>query len=542
MEVRNMKKNRIKASDVLRLLCLLFVLAFGFATIVATGGGGGGGGSTSSSTGPGSVAVLVADGPADDFVGITICVSEVSLIPPEGSGRSPVSIFETDPPDCHQIELLEYRDRDFLLTLKRRVPPGTYAKVRMKVEWIQSNGGPIPCDKWEIKLPSGRIDLNPRQPFTVKSGEILSVRLDIDANKSINLHPAGKSEKCIFRPVVFVDIEPMKIRQRCPLVVKGTIIEVIDRNNDGIVEGFKLNLGGRRGDLDVRLARDTAVFDDEGFPLPSFATTDDLARGDYVWARGDLDEEGDLNASQVVVGDVLLVKGTAQNSLNPLGVFPLFLDPNQALTGGSVDVRVFRESSLFFGCDTEAGFDDIQRGVGARVVGKYSVEDAQLRAAVLFLNPEEISGEIISVADQDEGKDITIIQAGGNSVTVFVPMYALMKLRGDGEVPMSLLCEGRRVTVAVDPEKILTAQKVVVEEDIREGAVDAIDESAGILTIDGQTVFVQQFATIQDQRGTEDVLVELDEIRIGDTVKYFGLTACQGESGFHAFVILIVER
>jgi hypothetical protein len=364
--------------------------------------------------------------------------------------------------------------------------------------------------------------------------------LDIDANKSINLHPAGQSGKCIFRPVVFVDIEPMKMRQRCPLVINGTIIEVIDRNDDGIVEGFKLNLGGRRGVLDVRLVRDTVVFDDEGFPLPSFATTDDLARGDNVWVRGELEEGGDLTASQVVIGDVLVVKGTAQDSLNSSGVFPLFLDPNQALTGGSIDVRVFRESPLFFGCDTEASFNDIQRGVRARVVGKYAVGDAELRAAVLFLKPEEISGLIVSVADQDGGKDLTIEQAGGNLVTVFVPIYAVIKLRGDGRVPMSLLCDGRRVTVALDPEKVLTAQKVVVEEDVLVGTVDAIDESAGTLTIDGQTVFVQPFATIQDQRGTEDDFVEFDEIGIGDNLKCFGLTACPGESGFHAFVILIV--
>jgi hypothetical protein len=282
------------------------------------------------------------------------------------------------------------------------------------------------------------------------------------------------------------------------------------------------------------------VFDDEGLPLPSFATTDDLARGDNVWVRGDLDEGGDLYASQVVIGDVLVVKGTAQDSLDFEGVFPLFLDPNQALTGGSVDVRVFRESSLFFGCDTEASFNDIQRGVGARVVGKYALGDAQLRAAVLFLKPEEISGKIFSVADQDEGKDLTIQQTGGNLVTVFVPIYAVIKLRGDGRVPLSLLCEGRRVTIALDPEKVLTAQKVVVEDVVRVGTVIAIDESARTLTVDGQTVFVQPFATIQDQRGTEDVLVEFDEIVIEDELKYFGLPACPGETGFHAFVILIV--
>jgi len=49
-----------------------------------------------------------------------------------------------------------------------------------------------------VKLPSGKIDLNPRGDFEVTAGATLSIRIDIDADKSIKLHQAGQSGKCIF--------------------------------------------------------------------------------------------------------------------------------------------------------------------------------------------------------------------------------------------------------------------------------------------------------------------------------------------------------
>ena len=81
----------------------------------------------------------------------------------------------------HEINLLELRDEDFLLTLKKRVPAGWYSKIRLEVKDTWAECGP--CD--DFKLPSNRIDLNPRGEFQVRSGQTLSIRLDIDANKSI---------------------------------------------------------------------------------------------------------------------------------------------------------------------------------------------------------------------------------------------------------------------------------------------------------------------------------------------------------------------
>ncbi len=123
-------------------------------------GGGGGGGSddlgTSSAGESGNVALFVADGPADDYDEITICVTKVSLIPADRNpNQSPVEIYESD--NCLEINLLDLRDEDFLLTVKKRVPAGWYSKIRLEVEDIWAESGP--CDTF--KLPAAESILTP---------------------------------------------------------------------------------------------------------------------------------------------------------------------------------------------------------------------------------------------------------------------------------------------------------------------------------------------------------------------------------------------
>jgi hypothetical protein len=64
-----MNKNRDAFRKLVRLIGLTIVVVAGLASIIATGGGGGGGdgGGVSSSGGTGSVALYVADGPADSY-------------------------------------------------------------------------------------------------------------------------------------------------------------------------------------------------------------------------------------------------------------------------------------------------------------------------------------------------------------------------------------------------------------------------------------------------------------------------------------------
>jgi hypothetical protein len=169
---------------------LIVLLTVGISLISCGGGGGGSSGVTTSSTGTGSVSVLLADSPTDEYQNIWIRIHEVSLIPVNDG--EPVVIFQSTA--GLRVDLLEYQDEDYLLKVKRDVPAGQYSKIRLQVSDIEVTPKPgmnPPCTSLDIKLPSGKIDLNPREPFTVSQGGNLSIRLDIDANKSINLHQAG---------------------------------------------------------------------------------------------------------------------------------------------------------------------------------------------------------------------------------------------------------------------------------------------------------------------------------------------------------------
>ena len=177
------------------------------------------GGSSPVTAQTGTVAVFVKDGPSDEFAQIWVTITQVELLPVSGS---PVVIYD-NPSGC-RIDILDYRDEDFLLKIHRSVPAGQYSKIRLRVtniELVPTAGSAIGSDI-EVKLPSGKIDLNPRDPFTVTPGGTLSMRLDMDANKAIHVHPS-KPGWYIFRPVVFVDIETGYPAAICPKLVHGTI-------------------------------------------------------------------------------------------------------------------------------------------------------------------------------------------------------------------------------------------------------------------------------------------------------------------------------
>jgi len=546
------------AQKVLRYVALSLVVLVGLASILATGGGGGGTGSTgstSTSAGTGSVALLMGDGPADDYEHIYLYVTKVSLLPADGASQGSVVIFQSASPVGHRVDLLAYRDEDFLLGVKGDVPAGRYAKIRLEVNRIEAVGGT--CDLELIKLPSGKIDLNPQSPFEVVAGEALAIRLDVDANKSINLHPAGTSGKCIFRPVVFVDVKPVTVPRPCPLNVTGTITALLDRDQNRTTDGFLLDLTGPRGALEVRLGATSRVFDADGLP----ATPAVLAQGQEAWVNGRLDPDGHLQALVVVVGIVLTVDGTAQDGVNTVvvpqptvqgitgvGVFPFLPDAGQSFVGGPVNVALFENYSVVFrGCDAQVGWSAIARDVPARVVGKFATSPAdELRAAVVFVKQMEVTGEVVAFTDATEGRYLSVRTDSGVVKIVLVPKTTPIFLEGDGTVPLDLVCTGRTVRIVVDPDATpLTATQVKVQADVLEGTVTGISGGNTLrIKPNGQTeeiyVHVRDEATIIDQRGDDDRLLSFGNIQVDDKVKMFGLGPGPCNSISEAFVILVV--
>jgi len=528
----------MKRHTVLGVLAVLALLVPLAALLLSCGGGGGGssGGGTSSATpGTSSVSVLLADGPADAYDQILITITEVSLIP-EGQDGQPVVIFQNS--QGVQVNLLDLRDDNFLLAVRKDVPAGTYAKIRLAISDIKAKGKPranAPCDGQDIKLPSDKIDLVPDKPFTVSSGGNLVIQLDMDANKSLNLHEAGKSGKCIFRPVVFVDIkEAGALARRCPKIVSGSIVAFIP--SSGTRTGFTLALEHGRGDLEVHVSNDTSIFDADG----TFVNIGSLEAGQEVKVRGSLNESSILEASVVVVGDVLNLNGTVDSPVTNNRFS--FTTANGEEIQGTYDVTIVGgETLILMDCDTEVGPDAIQAGMNAQVIGK--LIGTELQAVTILLKPSEVSGEITVVTNLLNGKNVTIHQANGSDVVVFVPSNTPVYLEGDGPFPMNQLCANRDVRVLLDPKKQaqLTATVVYVEGEKQEGVVSLIDTPARTLTLIGvsQVIEVPEGADIIDMRGKDPLWVDFSKIKSSDYVVCYGWAPCSGGGDFTAVSVLI---
>ena len=97
----------------------LFFIHFFLCIILfaACGGNGGSGTRSNSSQNTGSVALFLADGPADVYDAIYIWVKEVSLLPNEDNGGDPVIIYESEDPNGYRLNLLDYTDNDFLFPI-----------------------------------------------------------------------------------------------------------------------------------------------------------------------------------------------------------------------------------------------------------------------------------------------------------------------------------------------------------------------------------------------------------------------------------------
>jgi hypothetical protein len=537
-------------SKLWRIVVLFLTTSFA-AGLLLGGCSGGGGGSDSGAalnTGSGTAALFLADGPADEYEKIWITICKVSLIPAENNpNQSEVVLYESD--RCFEVNLLELRDEDLLLSIKKRVPAGYYSKIRLVIDDIWSEGGP--CDEPDkyFKLPSGKIDLNPRGGIYVKSGATLALRLDIDANKSINLHEAGNSGKCIFRPVVFVDVETIIAPQRCPRILIGDIARLIKDPRTQEIEGFYLDLIGERGLITVRLSDDprnpTIIFGKDGFRVRRTA----LEPGQRVRVRGKLKPGGDLTASVVIIGDVLNLKGTAADEVTN-DRFPLNLDPGQVLTGTQVPVEITPATLILTGCDQEVGDDAIQRGRRARVIGKYDVDLDVLRAVAIFLETQRIVGDLTNIERAGNGVNLTIVDDEANEHIVYLPEKTPVYLQGDGEVELGLLyqlitnCDSKRVTVDLNPEiREPTAKEVRVHQDRAYGEVVNIFDDRVLLLDNDKLVKIQEGATILLNTKNFDVPVDFDAILVGDRLTLFGLSDCVAPRGiqFYSFIVLINE-
>jgi hypothetical protein len=359
---------------------ILLVVAGIFLFIISSSCGSGGSGPQTKKTNEGSfgsVGILLKDAPADEFQHIYITITEISLLP-AGNEGNPLVVFTSDA--GYTIDLLDLKDQDFLLTLNEQVPAGTYSKVRMKISGIDAVGGP--CNGMDIDLPSGKIDINPQGSFVVEQGEVLYLRLDIDANKSINLHPAGKSGKCIFRPVVFADVIPKSIPASCSMLYRGTIESLIYINSNALPVGFILQRECEcQGILTVKLDNNIIIFSEDN----KYVSPDSLLVNQQVAIYGYLDDLGALNARFIIIGDVLVVEGLVFNQPSA-GMFVLQPNLGEEISG-NMNVNISNQSLILTLCGADQTFADITQNSDVIVIGRYDTQGIVFDAISVLIKP-----------------------------------------------------------------------------------------------------------------------------------------------------------
>lgn len=519
------------------VVSILIIMSLAFV-LIGCGSGGGSGSSVSSSMG--TAAVFIKDDPTPEYDSIILCINKATLEP--GS----VTLFESD--TCHEIDLLDLQEKPFLLTVKD-IPAGTYDQIRLGVDYIETDGGP--CDRLDIKIPSGLIKVNPQGPIRVKSGDKLAFEIDIHAKRSLNLHVAGKSQKCIFRPVIIATVTNLGSippENKCPRILDGTITEIIEV--DGEVKELKLRLSHDfRCQLTIRVNADTIVFDEDG----SFTTPDALKVGQKVKVRGEILEDASFMASVIAIGDLIKLYGTVNQIISENGdlVFEMKLPYGQVVVDETINVVVDHQTLILKDCKTEVDRDAIKPGVGVRAIGKIS--EGALLSVVLFLEEQKKYGTIVEMVPNGAGYDLRFIPAGAaDPIDIFLPDYADVVLEDDGEIDKDTLkdlvdCEPRRARVTLSESDPGDADLVEVKDEVIEGIIETTDPRFRTITLQGASktiVQLQKFATII-KNGDK---ISFDKLKDNDEIRVFGLSACpentlstEDHIDFYGFVIIVID-
>jgi hypothetical protein len=568
----------------------IFVLTLITAVFLLAGCDSGGGGSDSffsggSSTNTGTVALSLTDGLTEDYANLFIWITKVSLLPADGGPAFP--IFEYPGPG-YRVDLLELRESEdsFLLSIKKKVPAGRYAKIILgisKIEAIGTDEGKGECDGLFVKLPSNEIRLNPRSPFWVKRGETIAIKLDVDAQKSY-LHKAGNSGKCIFSPTVFVDIETIQLpANRCPLILAGAIQQLIE-NESGNVKGFKYALKEswysenkiypeHRDIVEVLFSEDpdnpTKILDEAGLSIKA----DDLVNEilpQMALVRGRINQDGDVIASLVVLGGVEAFRGMVTDSDSTQKQFRIELFNDS----GNLLVNYNDDTLILTGCETEG--DRIPIGSKVRVYGKFvqNVNGATntFRAVVVVVKEYDLPWTLSTMESTAGGYNLIVEELGADD-PIFLPVGNDLDnifLKGDGPISADFLAKlvncdenspsgnkPRQVQIIFnDQEDPIEAEKVVVQMEELKTIVDSINnEDRLIVDENGKYILVSEFATIYrhifiiDKLGEpveiKGEFINLDEILSGDEIQVFGLEGCPnieegiGEIDFFARVVVV---
>lgn len=463
--------------------------------LVACGGGGGGASVTAQ---PATVGVLLTDAPVAGFDEAIATITSVELL---GDG-APVVLFS----GSQTIDLLKLGDFSELFAVSDEVPPGTYSKIRLRLSDLVLNRlDPVTGAVVESIEPqlvgNGKIDLNPRGPFTLASGEVIFVELDFDMEKSLKITTTGGG-KVIVRPVVFVDIRGDRPDGRLSRIhgeiraidlVGGTLelcqSEFASHWDDDDDAGLRPQFGDEHC-VTVRTDDATGIFDAEGLPqdLAGLEVGEEATVVGRINRKDDEDDDDDsdeddsdvndderpdhyFELTAVVVeegplGTYRRFRGTAESVVDGISdTFDLGLAPGQGFgSDTTLPVQLYPKSHIF----NRAG-EPLERA--AIVPGRRALADG-----------------VLVIGDQD------LIR----SPLVFVD---------DDTSPAEDVLVGKIVSVDLDAEELL----------VNDGKLDRCVSAAAA------DIFL-----VNDDDGLSSSRGELADLAPGDDVAVFGFETVDG--------------
>lgn len=412
-----MKLHRSHSRFLAFAAAILLTLALGACGLDSDDSGTSLSGSSGSTATTGTVALLITDAPTDDFDEVNIRLTRVSLI---GGDNGPVEIFSGD----RTINLLELRDHSEFFSLAE-VPVGSYDKIRLDVaavELVRLDAQGDIVEVIEPRLPSGRIDLNPRRSFEVKSGETLILQLDLDAEKSIHVVEAGNSGRYNFRPVVFVDIieraKPARFTK-----VHGTVAGVdAEARSFELCGAFDYYGGASETErcLTVMTGGGTSIFDPAGLTNFEAIVVDGPAS-----VIGRMTHAGTgivLDAHLVYLGDhedLVRIRGVVSSDYDDVsGEFGVDVTRSSVFAAGEViDVGLLAGARILSRNGAELGTADIRTGLETRILGIQTGAEPEVRAIAVFLpdmtDVARLSG-VIGAVDLPASQFMLLPNEGGN--------------------------------------------------------------------------------------------------------------------------------
>lgn len=476
------------SAPLFRFAGIFLVFIFALALSACNSGSSG----DSSSTGSGKVAVLLTDGPADDFDQVNVTIRQIRLLSDE---HGHVGIFEGN----ETVNLLDLRSHSTLFALAD-VPVGKYSKIRLIVDDIElvriigsddklNVPGDAKDETYHPKLPgNGKIDLNPRSSFSVMPGATLYLQLDMDAEKSIHVVGSGK-DRYQFRPVVFVDIVTDRFAGKL-VRVSGTVHDINAASGGFSLCSVRVMIMNRdahddRGHcMKVRSDEATSFFDKTGEP----AAFGDLVSGEQatVIGRFDLsrhdedngedDDDGDdvrhldhddyMTIKALVVelapADVFKqVKGAVDSVSLSESQFNMTVGADQFVTADGLLVKLMPGVKVFSMNGSPLTEQDIMAGRPVKVEGILVLSNTvpdMIKAAVVFLGDVKpmaivLSGPVTKIHDDLMGFDMTDTQLGDRCVKLGAgsDIYEISLLSGGGfgssEVGIGDLSVAQTVTV-----------------------------------------------------------------------------------------------